>query len=324
MILTRTWKYLQSAYNAKNLYSCICLGTLCIILVPLFFVDQQRIHYITKTGSLGYTLRTSLVLKILAGVSIGSALPMLVDLILDKIFNIPNMMEVANFSLAQFVTIISAIIYLATYNQYYVGYLFTCCFSMKLLIPAAAILHFLSNGIIATKWKMHKWVFLTPIVFLASARIFVSFNLLFPAYTFLQFMIVACFTMGALAFFYAQGYWLYSFWRHYQINSVLDYKETEELSYLLGLLAFFVCYLIINVAFNNPTGWLNTSESILISYHSIQTVLIVWLTVLPGRLYRKMAEVLYVYLDRLMNMYPFISFTPLPCLLLRSMSPSCG
>lgn len=296
-----TWKYLHGVYAAKNIYSLICLGTLCIILVPIFFIDQQRIHNISKTGSLGYTLRTSLVLKILSGVSIDSALPMLVDLILDKIFNIPNMIEIANFSLAQFVTIISAIIYLSTYDQYYVGYLFTCCFSMKLLVPAAVILHFLSNGVIATKWKMHKRIFLIPIVFLASARIFVSFNLLFPEYAFLQLMIVATFVIGALAFFYAQGYWLYSFWRHYQINSILDYKETEELSHLLGLLLFFVCYLIINIAFNNPTGWLNTSESILISYHSIQTVLIVWLTVLPGRLYRKMAEVQYVRIDECCN-----------------------
>ena len=283
-------KYFPTS-SSLNSYSVICLATLCIILIPLFVVDQDRIQYVTKSDSLGKTLRTSLVLKILAGVSIGSALPMLVDVILDKIFNIVTVMEVANFNLAQIVTIISATIYLSTYEQYYVAYLFTCCFSMKLLVPGAVILHYLSNGVIATKWKLRKPVFLIPIVFLACARIFISFSLLFPEYKFLQLLITASFVLGTFSFFFAEGYWLYYFYRNYQITSHLDFKETEELSHILGILMFVLCYVIINIAFNNPNTWLSTSEGILISYHSLQTVLIVWLTVLPGRLYRKMAEV---------------------------------
>ena len=83
--------HLFSAFEAKNIFRSICLITFIIILIPLFLVDQQRIRSISETGSLGDTLRTSVEFKVLEGVTIGSALPMLVDLVLDKSFNIPNL-----------------------------------------------------------------------------------------------------------------------------------------------------------------------------------------------------------------------------------------
>eukprot|EP01035_Chromulina_nebulosa_P035401 gene35401-47580_t len=86
----------------------ICVVTLCIILIPLCLVDlQQRIRNISHTGSLGDILRTSVEFKVLEGVTIGSALPMLVDIVLDKSFNIPNL-EIARLSLPQFVSVATA------------------------------------------------------------------------------------------------------------------------------------------------------------------------------------------------------------------------
>ena len=147
-------KFLLDAFQPKNIFRSICVVTLCIILIPLCLVDlQQRIRNISHTGSLGDILRTSVEFKVLEGVTIGSALPMLVDIVLDKSFNIPNL-EIARLSLPQFVSVATAVIYLSTYNQYYATYLFTCCFTARVLVPSAVILHSLSKGTVATKWKM--------------------------------------------------------------------------------------------------------------------------------------------------------------------------
>eukprot|EP01036_Dinobryon_divergens_P035902 gene35902-46611_t len=78
---------------------------------------------------------------------------------------------------------------------------------MRIVIPSAVIFYTLSEGVIASKLKLHRWVFALPLISLA-------------------------------------------------VDSVLGLAETKELSFALGL-----------------------------------TILVVWLTVLPGRLMRKVAEV---------------------------------
>jgi hypothetical protein len=67
--------------------------------------------------------------------------------------------------------------------------------------------------------------------------------------------------------------------------------ETKELSFAVGIVLFFLSYITVSLVFNTQRNWLDTSETILICLHLIQTILVVWLTVLPGRLLRKVAEV---------------------------------
>eukprot|EP01036_Dinobryon_divergens_P031853 gene31853-41335_t len=245
---------------------------------------------ISQTGSLGETLRTAVGFKVLQGVTIGSALPMLIDIVLDKSFKISNI-DITRLSLPQFVSTISAAIYLLTNDQYYTTYLFTCFLGMKMLVPSSLIFYSLSQGAIASKFNLRQWVFLLPILFTAIARVIISYSLLFPEYTILLTLVTMCFIIGSISFFLVLAYWLYSFWRQYRVDSVLGLAETEELSYALGLVLFFFCYVAVSLTFNTQKNWLNTTETVLISLNLIQTILVVWLTVLPGRLLRKVAEV---------------------------------
>ena len=282
--------------EAKNTYVIIVVLTFCIILIPLFLVDQQRIRIISQTGTLGYTLRTSVGFKVLEGVTIGSALPMVIDFVLDKIFNIPTL-EIARLSLPQLVSIFSAVIYLSTYEQYYATYLFTCLIGMKLLVPSAVILYTLSEGVIASKLNLRRWVFVLPLISLGTARIVTSYKIVFPEYTIFSTLATVCFVTGIIFFVFVQSYWFFSFWRQYKIDSVLGVAETKELSYALGIVLFFLSYFTVSIIFNTQQNWLTTSVTVLMCLHFIQTILVVWLTVLPGRLLRTMAEVLYISLS---------------------------
>lgn len=284
-------KFLQDAFQPKTIFRSICVVTLCVILIPLFLVDyQQRIRNISQTGSLGDILRTSVEFKVLEGVTIGSALPMLVDIVLDKSFNIPNL-EIARLSFPQFVSIVTAVIYLSTYEHYYATYLFTVCFSARVLVPSAVILHSLSKGTVASKWKMQLWTFVLPLVFLSFGRILLSFFVLYPEYNIVGLLVSVFLVLSAISFLFLQAYWFYCLWRQYRIKSILTNEETEELTYMVGYVLCFVSFIALNIALNSPNNWLNTSPNILICYHSIQIVLVVWLTVVPWRILRKIAEV---------------------------------
>eukprot|EP01036_Dinobryon_divergens_P031410 gene31410-40802_t len=162
-------------------------------------------------------------------------------------------MEIARLSLPQLVSIISAIIYLCTYEQYYATYLFTCIVGMKLLVPSAVIFYTLSEGVITSKLKLRRWVFVLPLIALAIARIMTSYKILFPEYTIITTLVTIFFAIGVTLFVLVQSYWFLAFWRLYKVDSDLGLAETKELSFA--------------------------------------TILVVWLTVLPGRLLRKVAEV---------------------------------
>ena len=305
--------------EAKITYVLIVVLTLCIILIPFFVVDQQRIRIISQTGTLGNTLLTSVGFKVLEGVTIGSALPMVIDFILDKIFNIPTM-EIARLSLPQLVSIISAIIYLCTYEQYYATYLFTCIVGMKLLVPSAVIFYTLSEGVITSKLKLRRWVFVLPLIALAIARIMTSYKILFPEYTIITTLVTIFFAIGVTLFVLVQSYWFLAFWRLYKVDSDLGLAETKELSFAVGIVLFFLSYITVSLIFNTQKNWLDTSETVLMCLHLIQTILVVWLTVLPGRLLRKVAEVYLLSLIHSYSGFYCISFD----IFSRSTSPSCA
>ena len=75
--------------NYLNYYLAICIITICLGLTPLFIFDlQPRIHEISASNTLGNVLRTSVTIKVMAGISIGTTLPVMTDIVLDKISNI--------------------------------------------------------------------------------------------------------------------------------------------------------------------------------------------------------------------------------------------
>ncbi len=273
-------------FEGRNIFTTLCVVTLLIILVPLF-VDQQRIRNISQSGSLDDTLRTSVAFKVLEGVTIGSALPMLVDIALDKSFNVSNM-DIARLSLPQFVSVLSSIIYLSTFEQYYVTYLYTCCFTMRVLVSTAVFFHFLSKGKIATTGNIPLWNFLLPPILLSLSKIFLLYSILFPEYNIISILAYITGILNAASIVLLQGHWFLCLWREKRVRSYFTNEDTEEISYMLGYLLCFLGVLGLNIA---STKWLNTTLSVLIGYHILQISLVVWLTVMPGRLLRKIAEV---------------------------------
>ena len=269
------------------MFTTICVITLLVMLGPLLFVDQQRIRNISQTGSLGDTLRASVAFKVLEGITIGSALPMLVDIVLDKSFNVSNM-DIARLSIPQFVSVLSSIIYLSTFEQYYVTYLYTCCFTMRVLVSTAVFFHFLSKGKVATKWNIRLWRFLLPPIFLSLSKIFLLFGILFPEYKFIPILSYTFSVFNAVSILLLQGHWFHCLWRDHRVKSSFSNEETEEISYMLGYFLCFLGVLGLNIA---STNWLNTTLTVLIGYHVLQILLVVWLTVMPGRLLRKIAAV---------------------------------
>lgn len=215
---------------------------------------------------------------------------MIVDIVLDKCFNIPNM-DIARLSLPQFVSAVSAIIFLSTYDQYYSTYLFLCCFNIRVLVPSAVIFHSLSKGVVATTWKIPQWIFLLPLTVQAISRILLSFTIIFPENRFLPILTFITYILNAVSVVVMQGYWFICFWRQCRAKSTRTNEEMEELSYMLVYLLCFLGFVGLHSAVANPGGWLNTGLSLLFCYNIIQVLLVVGLSVVPGRLLRNLAEV---------------------------------
>ena len=122
------------------IHSAICVITLCIIMTP-FFYSQQRIKIFSNADGFGDTLRTSVKLKILESLCIGTTLHVQVDLLLDKVFLASKWNAIFQRIISHTILMVTGIIYLSCYDQYYMPYLYTCCFSMKSIIPTSVILY---------------------------------------------------------------------------------------------------------------------------------------------------------------------------------------
>ena len=130
-------------------YIAICVIAVCIGLVPLFIADlQPRIREISVSSTLGDVLRTSVKIKVMAGVSIGTTLPIMVDAVLDKFSNIA-LVDLTNTFIVLMVIIVFGTSYLTLNDQYYMTYLHVTLFFV-VKITFATIMHSFSRGV---QWK---------------------------------------------------------------------------------------------------------------------------------------------------------------------------
>ena len=267
----------------------ICIAATCLCLAPLFISDlQQQIHNISRTGSLGDLLRTSVTIKVSEGITIGSTLPVMMDIFLDKIENI-SALNLTNTFVAIFVIITSGTLYLSLNDHYFMAYLYISLYGFRMLTITSAILCSISKGVIATRWKMNPWIFLCPIIFMATINILLSLNILFPEYVIIPLLLTLTRLAAALALLAMHGYWFFNLWRHYQTHKQFDLDEKKEMTYMVGDL----CYLLFQIVFlsrKQITNWLDVDESTLIAIYAMTVGCSVFMTVLPGRLLRKMSE----------------------------------
>ena len=76
-------------------FAFVTISTI-VIIAPIFFYDGMK--DISDHGIFGETLRTSINLKIAESICIGSTLPMLVDVFLDKISKVKEITGRMNIS----------------------------------------------------------------------------------------------------------------------------------------------------------------------------------------------------------------------------------
>eukprot|EP01036_Dinobryon_divergens_P027822 gene27821-36656_t len=267
----------------------ICIAATCLCLSPLFISElQPRIRSISQTGSLGDILRSSVTIKVSEGITIGSTLPVMMDIFLDKIENI-SVLNLTNTFIAIFVIITSGTLYLSLNDRYFMTYLYISLYGFRMVSITSAILYSISKGVIATRWKMNPWIFLWPIISLASSNILLSLNLLFPEYGAIPILLSMTRLAATIALFVMHGYWFFNLWRNYRTHKQLDLDEKKEMTYMVGEL----CYLLFQITFisrKQITNWLDVDESTLIMVYAMTVCCSVFMTVLPGRLLRKMSE----------------------------------
>eukprot|EP01035_Chromulina_nebulosa_P008507 gene8507-11537_t len=249
-------------------------------MAPLMSVDLlQRSKSIAQLGDFRNTLKNSLPLKIFEAISIGSALPSLVDILLDKIsfkssMDIPNHLH---FFPIFMLMVVTGTTYLSWYDQDFMAYLYICNFGIKILTFITVILHSLSTGSIASQQKMPSIIFICPIVCVAGLNISMSYGLIYPdsaACAALQTIFVVTGMVSAIAM---SVFWFYSLLRHYQTVHYLTFDEKKEMLYLVGCTAFLVGFGVVSA--KSSSEWYTIDEKSLLTFCILFTFAMLFLTV---------------------------------------------
>eukprot|EP01036_Dinobryon_divergens_P024874 gene24874-33364_t len=276
----------------RNYFLAVCLLAIFIGLAPLFISGlQPRIHATSDFGVLGSVLRTSVTIKVFAGISIGTTLPVMVDIILDRCSNI-SFFDLTNTCVVLVVIILSGTLYLSLNDQYYMAYLYVTLFYTVMITTTASVLYSISKGAIATKCKLSPLLFLCPIIGIAATHILLTVSMLVPGSRaiYIALTIVRVLFSG-VAFIAMYGWWFFSLWRYYKTQQQFGVEETKEITYMAGELFFYFCHVALFSTGNISQNFLNADENFLIFYYIIIILFSVFMTVLPGRLLREMSEI---------------------------------
>ena len=98
-------------------------------------------------------------------------------------------------------------------------------------------------------------------------------------------------SLTSIAFIIMLVYWFYSAWRHYRVHQRFGVDETKEITYMIGVAFFFVSHFAYFAKSNSKFSLLHSDEILLIMYYASLIFSSVFLTVIPGRLLRKMSEI---------------------------------
>eukprot|EP01036_Dinobryon_divergens_P028253 gene28253-37169_t len=278
----------------NRLFSVIWILSACAIFVPLLFPDvQYRLAEISQAGIFGKTLRTSVLLKIFEGVSIGSTLPSLVNIFLDKISHASSKSELGSHYFSLLVMFGTGIVYLSCYDNDFTPYFYASSFCIKLQTLCSVVMYSALNGVIATEHKLHPVMFMLPTLTFAVLQIFVSFSLLFPEYKSLSAVRIPLYSFCVLVFFVCKVIWFYKLWCHYRINNyILEFEVKKEAIHMSTLWIFAIAFMAVN-SIDNPSEniWINTNETILVVYCSLYVASSIVLTILPNRLLRTFSDI---------------------------------
>ena len=264
-----------------------------VIIMPIFLYDGMK--DISNHGILGETLRTSISLKITESICIGSTLPMLLDVFLDKISKVKEITGRMNISENRTLFILafsmSSAIYLCLGNYDFMPFLYICLYRSKVLIVGAVIFFTVSRGSLVREWKINRYLFFLPVLTVGLFNICEIYSLVFPDNIFLSIFTSLTFALALVTFFVAQITWLYYLWLQNRSKKILDNEEITELVYMAGCCFYVIACQFVNAIFGFSLSWYETGDNILIGYAIVQMLFILIATILPGRLLRNVAEV---------------------------------
>eukprot|EP01035_Chromulina_nebulosa_P025449 gene25449-33213_t len=255
---------------------------------------KHRVSEISHTGIFGKTLRTSVILKIFEGVSIGSTLPSLVNIFLDKIsHHASDKSELGTHYFSLLVMFASGIVYLSCYEEDFTPYFYASSFCVKLQTFCSVVMYSVSNGVIAADHKLHSVMFISPTLCFATLQVVISFSLLFPTSEILTAARIPTYCVSVIVFFTCEFLWFYKFWCHCQSNNYnLEFEAKKEAIHMFTLWIFAIVFMVVN-SFDNPSEnvWVDTGEWILVVYCALYVAASIVLTILPNRFIRTAAAV---------------------------------
>ena len=282
------------SWNSSKFLTFVVLSTSVAVFLPIFIFDG--IKNVSNEGIFGETLRTSINLKIAESICIGSTLPMLSDILLDRISKVRQITGRLNMTLIRTILLISfsisSAIYLAVGDYAFMPFLFICLFRTKVLVIGAIIFSTISNGSLATEWKLNQFLFVTPILSASLFNICQIYEIVYPGAYFLDICDTITFYVASLSFFSVQIMWFYYLWKQYKREQKLDNDEIAGAVYMAASAFYIVACQVVNSIFGSSSlSWFDAGENILIGFTVVQILFILIATVLPGRLLRNVAEV---------------------------------
>ena len=269
-------------------YSAVVLISTVAMIVPLFLSESSYLH---DQGILPEVLKFSVVLKILESVSIGCTLPMLTDIVLDRFTKSRGVtLDIVHRTLFSLTFSLASAAYLFLCNYSFMPILYIFLYRTKVLLMGAVTFYVVSDGAIATKFKI-KWIFFVPV--LSCAVLFTTeiYCLVFPDISYLPLISFIMSILALVSFFLVHILWVFSLWRQFCIAKVLENSEVKEFVYMMFSLFYIVACQIVAAIYGSPLSWLDTGENILSGYIVVQILCLLFASVLPGRVIRQVAEV---------------------------------
>ena len=221
-------------------YSAVVLISTVAMIVPLFLSESSYLH---DQGILPEVLKFSVVLKILESVSIGCTLPMLTDIVLDRFTKSRGVtLDIVHRTLFSLTFSLASAAYLFLCNYSFMPILYIFLYRTKVLLMGAVTFYVVSDGAIATKFKI-KWIFFVPV--LSCAVLFTTeiYCLVFPDISYLPLISFIMSILALVSFFLVHILWVFSLWRQFCIAKVLENSEVKEFVYMMFSLFYSSDYL---------------------------------------------------------------------------------
>ena len=274
-------------------YVAIVVVAVGAMLIPLF-VENTRMHSISKNGIFGDDLRTSTRLMIMQSISIGCTLPTISDIFLDQFTYDGNKTKMTRDTWHRLIFLsvlsISGVLYLSLSDCYFMAYLYIILIRIRTLIVGAVTLYLLSYGTVTNSVRS-KFILLIPVLVCAVRFVLEAYSLVYPEKVILSSVSSVFEYLVYASILGVQIPWFYLVYCRYRSNHDLNNDEKKETVFMLAMLFYLAACQLVKVITGWPKSWSETGANALVGYIAIQIICILLATVIPTRFMRKVVQV---------------------------------